>query len=205
MKNEEYLREVQRSIGEGDLEEAFKTFLSYFDSHPERQAGHDAVLIQSGRYMQLRRDRESGTLDSRQFNLEMNSIRQNILSVVREEDTYLSSLSNPTSQGKRKDQTLVEGYQSAFARIHVLACLLDPKFVDRGLDIGSLTRISQLEKRKLIVAVLNELAEAELLERYKDNEGGLTHNRLTPSGIKQFDKFRNFLSNVRITNQEDVQ
>lgn len=203
MKNEDYLRQVQRSIGEGDLEEAFESFQSYFSLYPERQEGHDATLIQSGRYMQLKRDRESGTLDSRQFNLEMNSIRQNILSLVREEEGFLATLDSQHTKQKSKHEALEEAYSHSLVRVWVLRCLLDPSYLDKGLDIGSLTRICPLGKRRLVVAVLNELEESGLLERYKDQ--GLTHNKLSPMGIKQFEKFRNLLNDVRLTNQKDVQ
>lgn len=188
MKNEEYLQEVQLAIGAGDLEEAIGLFLAYFTLHPNRQEGHDAILIQSGRFMQLKRDRESGTLDSRQFNLELNSIRKNILSLVRKEEIYLSSIKNASLQVASKEDELVQDYLHAWARLQILSCLLNPKFVDKGLDIGSLAQISQLKKRKQVVAVLNELELAGFLDRYRNQ--GLTHNRLSPLGIKRFKKFQ---------------
>jgi len=179
MNNQELKVKIRSLISKNELQTAIDDLLSFYANSKKL----DEIIIQSARYEGLKSENIKGTANKEELNKELNSLRNNILSFIRdnnflEEKTQLiqKEKENITKSRKlnldkevkiqsiREFETNIAISITKIAIIEVLMSNYEKKI---GCSISLIAKESKLKIRRLVVEFLRELDEHGLVEKRK--------------------------------------
>lgn len=162
-----FKEKTKQLVVEGKLNEALRVLLD----NSKQDSEINDIIIQSGRYHDLQKREENGTISNEDYQRDLNKLRLNILNII---DSI-----NTQSIKKDANKAIKEAYQKSIARIAVLKILEEDQ---DGLSIKALQDGTGLKNRKYIIFALNELIDVEMVERFRVNNQSL--NKLSTKGRK---------------------
>lgn len=178
MTAKEQLQKIKGWIAKAKLKEAVDLLLSYAQSELPTQV--NAVIALSSKYYEVAEMVRNATIAQPDYQRVRSQL---IIQLLEKVTLFESELGLEIVDVSLED--IQETYKLSIARTKVLAVLLA---TTEGLSIKIIQEKSGLKNRKYMIAVLNELIAAELVERY--NKGGVSLNKLTNQGkvmIKKWD------------------
>lgn len=164
--------EIRNLIASDDLSTAIELLSKHF--HHNEQL--DTLILQAGRLSRLRKEERAGTIPKDEANQELNHLRQNILSFVRDMDSTddIEVEIDPTQTRK----AYLETFRLSQTRIAVAKSLL--KYDSEGLTISQLMATTPLEMRKPFIIVLAEMLELDFVEKEKRDKN--TYWKISAAG-----------------------
>jgi len=177
MTAKEQLQKIKEWIAKAQLKEAVDLLLSYAQSESPTQV--NGVIVLSSKYYELAAMARNTTIAQPDYQRLRNQL---IIQLLEKVAFFESELGIETVD---ISLTIVqETYKLSIARREVITTLIAAK---DGLSIKVIQQESALKNRKYLIAVLDELIAAELMERYK--EDGVSLNRLTEQGRSKVKKW----------------
>ncbi|WNJ17037.1 hypothetical protein [Pontibacter sp. G13] len=175
MSNTPNPQQVNELIAKNRIEEVFGILLSVYRNDPD----FGKLLNYSANFYQVQGDHENGTITQQAFNLELNTIRKNILNFVQRKQA--EGIAKPLCTKEYR-----QVFALSLARIKVVNRLLEIEnpVYPNGYTISELCDLETELSRKSVVHCLDELKSIQLLKRHKIN--GSVKWSLTDSGVLFF-------------------
>ena len=177
MTAKEQLKKIKEWVAKAQLKEAVDLLLSY--AQTESPAQENAVIALSSKYYEVAAMVRNTMIAQPDYQ----RIRsQLIIQVLEKVSVFEAEL-----EGNHVGVPLInipQTYQLSIARTKVIAVLVAAK---EGLSIKAIQKEAGLKQRKYMIAVLDELLTAELMNRYKMD--GVTLNKLTEKGRKDAEQW----------------
>ena len=172
MTAKEQLAKIKWLIAKAKLKEAVDLLLHY--AVVEAPIHEQAIISLSSKYYELEEMNRNTTIVLTDYQRIRSQLIINMLEFVETFELELEEVVLDISLASIK-----ETYALSIARTKILTVLL--KATD-GLSIKDIHEASNLKHRKFIIAALNELIAAEIVERYRTE--GVSLNLLTAEGRK---------------------
>ena len=170
MTAKEQLVKIKGLIAKAKLKEAVDLLLHYA---VEESTMHENALISlSSKYYELEEMSRNTTIVLTDYQRTRSQLIINMLEWVETFELEVEEVVLDVSLADIK-----ETYALSIARTKVLTVLLN---ATDGLSIKAIHEASNLKQRKFIIATLNELIAAEIVERYRID--GVSLNKLTEKG-----------------------
>ena len=157
-------------MAKAQLKEAIDLLLSY--AQMESPAQENAVIALSSKYYEVAEMARNTMIAQPDYQ----RIRSQLIIQVLEKVSVFEAELEGDSIGIPLIN-IPQTYQLSIARTEVASVLIAAA---DGLSIKAIQKESGLKQRKYMIAVLDELIAAGLMERYKEN--GISLNRLTEEG-----------------------
>ncbi|GEM_PF-6370794 len=170
MTAKEQLQKIRRLIAKAKLKEAVDLLLDYAES--ELSAQVDEMIAISSKYYEVEEMARNTTIAMTDYQ----RIRsQLIIQLLEKVAAFEAELDVEIGAVPLID--VQETYKLSIARTKILTVLIAAA---DGVSIKVIQKESGLKNRKYLIAALNELISAEIVERYKMD--GVSLNRLTEQG-----------------------
>ncbi len=177
MNLERFKQEIRNLVAQDKLETAIELLTEHFADHESL----DDLIIQAARYEAVKKQWEGGIINVDTYNQEINTLRRNILSFIRN----ISSIPVKEQPSPTLDRYEMEVAMS-HARVVLGHLLLEKWDQDEVLNISTIFQQSKLRRRKLVVDFIAELENFDLIAR-RQKEGVISFH-LNENGKSFFEK-----------------
>lgn len=158
---EELREKIQKLVSEDKLEIAINLLIAEFKSKEDL----NEMLIQSARYVNLRKDLISNVIDKDKYDTEINTIRRNVL-------LFAEKMENEKEEQDIKAIDIFRNdFEYALAKVNLVKLFLENYPADHSMTTSWLHENSNIRSRKLVVDFIRELKGNELIERKKNEDG----------------------------------
>ena len=162
MRNHDLKKEIRKLVAEDKLEQAIELLSDNTNDNED----FDNIIIQHARYNKVRKDTIDGSTTTDTINRELNALRKNILSFIRQEDFEF------TAEEKEEELSLSmfkESLSISRTRFVISEILLTNS--NSEFTIAQLWKQSQLNSRKLVYDFISDLDKLKLIDKEKRNIG----------------------------------
>ncbi len=166
--------QIRKLIAENKLNSA----IELLGSNIKNNESLDEIIIQLARYNAIKKESIQGTITSQELNQELNALRRNILSLIREETLIIQDPS-------KEDFTLrvfKETLNMSLTRVKVANYFLAQYEKSQPVSISDTVLENKLKSRKLVVDFFDEMKKVDLLSKKK--EGNRTYWMINEEGKK---------------------
>ncbi|MCG8326978.1 MAG: hypothetical protein MI974_04790 [Chitinophagales bacterium] len=180
MTSKEAKKQIQELVAQDELEAAIKLLASYFENNKRL----DDILMQSAQYHAYQKGLRNGLISFAEVQQQLNYLRSNILSFIREEQASTPSIDNIQKE-------IQSDYKHAIAKVCTIRLLSHHIYMESGLSITSLQKHSRVKNRKYIATTIRELEAYGFVIKNGNDRDENTLYKLTETGIKLADEFDN--------------
>ncbi len=176
MNNQELKEKIRKLVSKDKLESALETLLKFYKDNEKI----DDIIIQSARYENIRNESIDGRIDKNEFDKELNSLRRNILSFVKDNNILEEDLPPKGKKNNRLDlkqglktssiEELETNIGISMAKIAVADILVSNYKKNVGYSVTAIFKESNLKIRRLVFEFLEELYEYKLLDKVEGKE-----------------------------------
>lgn len=168
MTRKEQLSKIKNWIGKARLKEAVDALLAYTIEHVPNQ--EKELITLSSKYYEVETMVRNTTIAMPDYQRIRSQLIINLLDKIASFEVMIEDKGIATTP-------IAEIYKLSIARTQVLRLL---KETTTGLPIKAIHETTGLKYRKFIIATLEELIAAGMVERYREN--GVSLNQLTDHG-----------------------